>query len=83
MSDEAVDISMSKVMGQDDRLELVGVLDDELFAGGEPVDDGGVLGVLSGIKRYGDDLVAFLHEVGDRGFRDILDHNVSYRINDF
>ena len=47
MSYEAVDVSVSEVMRENDGLEEVGVLDDELFAGWEPLNNGGIFFVLN------------------------------------
>lgn len=47
LSDEAVDVSVSEVMRENDRLKEVGVLNDELFARGKPLDNGGVFFILN------------------------------------
>ncbi len=47
LSDEAVDISVSEVMWKNDGFEEISVLNDELFARGQPLDNGGIFFVLN------------------------------------
>jgi hypothetical protein len=47
LSDETVDFLMAEELRQHDLLEFVNVLDDELLARKAPVDDFGVLIILS------------------------------------
>jgi len=63
LSDEAIDIPMSEIVGQDHRLEQIGVLDDELFSAWEPLNDLGVLIILNKKKYYANDFKALLYEV--------------------
>ncbi len=61
-------------MGQDDRLEQIGILDDELFAWVKPLNDMGIFLVLNKWKKYSDDLETLLYEVGDCWFWIVLNH---------
>ena len=74
LSYEAVNIPVPEVMGQNNRLEEVIVLDDELFAWGEPFNNGVVILVLNKCKRYADNLKAFLNKIGHSGLGVVLDH---------
>ena len=65
LSDEAIDIPMSKVLGQDSFLELINVFYTELFAIWHPTDNFVMFVALNDDDGYIDDFVSLLDEIGN------------------
>lgn len=47
LSDEAVDVSMSEIVWQDDRLKQFSILNYELFSSRKPLNNVGILLILN------------------------------------
>ena len=63
LPDEAVDVFVPEVLGEDDLLKIINVSNGKLPAIGQPVDSFGVFVILSEWRNYIDDLKSLLDEV--------------------
>ena len=67
LSDEAVDVAMPEILGEDDFLELVDIFDGKFLSIVHPADDLVVLAALyHEAMRYIDDLIGLEDEVCHR-----------------